>query len=239
MTALQKTFSNRHVVLPVVHVEGYEQARRNTLLARDAGADGVFFINHHTDWKELLSIFEQVKVEFPDFWMGVNCLGLYPEDVFDELECATREVHFLDIDVNGVWVDNAWIEENEEEQKIAKKIDTARCNFKGLYFGGVAFKYQRHVDDLIAAAKIAMKHMDVITTSGPGTGRAAELQKIATMKEAIGGFPLAIASGITPDNVVEYLPVADCFLVATGISRTFVDFDSSKMKQLIDVVRNF
>jgi hypothetical protein len=36
------------------------------------------------------------------------------------------------------------------------------------------------------------------------------------LKRALGDWPLAIASGITPENVGEYLPVADCFLVATG-----------------------
>jgi len=238
MNKLQTTFSNQHVILPVVHINDYKQARRNTEIALDAGADGVFFINHHIDWEGLFEVFERVKVEFPSFWMGINCLDLYPDEVFDEIESATRTIHHL-VDVNGVWVDSACIEESKKEQKIANDIDLVRCNYTGLYFGGVAFKYQHPIDDPVKAAKIAMKHMDVITTSGVGTGKAAEIKKIATMKEAIGNFPLAIASGITSDNITDYLPIADCFLVATGISKTFVDFAPEKVKQLVDVVRNW
>jgi predicted TIM-barrel enzyme len=78
--------------------------------------------------------------------------------------------------------------------------------------------------------------MDVVTTSGPGTGIAAARAKIVAMKEAVGGFPLAIASGITPDNVADYLDVADCFLVATGISRSFTELDPEKTRTLIERV---
>jgi predicted TIM-barrel enzyme len=79
--------------------------------------------------------------------------------------------------------------------------------------------------------------MDVVTTSGKGTGWAADIKKIQKMKQAMGDFPLAIASGVTPENVTTYLPVADCFLVATGISRNFYEFDLAKTRQLINVVR--
>jgi predicted TIM-barrel enzyme len=107
-----------------------------------------------------------------------------------------------------------------------------------MYFGGVAFKYQRHVEAVGHAARIASRYMDVVTTSGPGTGRAAEVEKIFTMKEALGDFTLAIASGITPENVTAYLPYADCFLVATGISHDFNNLDPARTKTLVDTVRD-
>nr|NIN71503.1 hypothetical protein [Gemmatimonadota bacterium]NIO31186.1 hypothetical protein [Gemmatimonadota bacterium] len=53
---------------------------------------------------------------------------------------------------------------------------------------------------------------------------------------AVGGFPLAIASGITPENVGDYLDVADCFLVATGISSSFTELDPVKVRSLIEQV---
>jgi hypothetical protein len=34
---------------------------------------------------------------------------------------------------------------------------------------------------------------------------------------ALGDLPLAIAGGIIPENVRDYLPISDCYLVATGI----------------------
>jgi predicted TIM-barrel enzyme len=52
-------------------------------------------------------------------------------------------------------------------------------------------------------------------------------------------LPLAIASGITPENVGDYLDVADCFLVATGISRSFTELEPSRVRRLIERVRDY
>src|SRR5262245_19066696 len=82
-------------------------------------------------------------------------------------------------------------------------------------------------------------YMDVVTTSGPGTGHAADTNKIWRMKLALGDTPLAIASGITPENVGNYLPHADSFLVATGISHSFTELDPSRVRALIERVRAF
>ena len=46
-----------------------------------------------------------------------------------------------------------------------------------MYFGGVAFKYQRRVNDTILATKIACQYMDVVTTSGIGIELAYKIQK--------------------------------------------------------------
>ncbi len=224
-------FRNRHVVLPVIHVASEEQALRNTAIASEAGADGVFLINHAIPWDSLLEIHRTVTKRFPDGWVGVNCLDLAPVQVFSHV--GPR--------VSGVWTDNALIEEGQSKQPQAEAVLKARAatGWDGLYFGGVAFKYQRDVTDLTGAATTARPFMDVVTTSGPGTGQAAHVEKIQTMKAALGAFPLAIASGITPGNVSDYLPYADCFLVATGISQNFEQLDVMKLVRLLSVVRAF
>ena len=53
----------------------------------------------------------------------------------------------------------------------------------------------------------------------------------------LGDHPLAIASGITPENVADYLPFADCFLVATGISTRIEELDAHRTRALIQAVR--
>ena len=231
MTGFRQIFAHRHVVLPVIHVESEEQALRNARIARAAEADGAFLINHSMDHQRLLAIHHRVFQHFPDWWIGVNCLYLDPEEVF----------RLVSDEVVGVWADDAAIDERSSEQPIAAEIAAAReCSgWAGLYFGGVAFKYQRPVEDLASAARIAMRYMDVVTTSGPGTGIAAEREKIVAMREATGDFPLAIASGITPDNVGDYLEVADCFLVATGISRSFSEIDAGRLHRLLARVREY
>ncbi len=228
-SSFRGVFGPGHVVLPVVHVASQDQALRNTGVAHKAGANGVFLINHGMGWRELLQIHEQVAAAFSDFWMGVNCLDLEPRETIRRVTPR----------VNGIWVDNAHIMESTNGQPGAEAVldERKRRGWAGLYFGGVAFKYQRHVEDLARAAWLAARFMDVVTTSGPGTGQAAEVDKIAEMKQALGDHPLAIASGITPENVADFLPHADCFLVATGISRTFHDLEPSRVGELMHAVR--
>ena len=227
----RQVFTNKHVVLPVLHVTSLAQARRNAQIAKDAGADGVFLINHAIGSDALLSIHAGVAELLPGWWIGVNCLDLDPETVFSRISSR----------VSGVWVDNAMIQEGQDEQPDAEAVLKAQAanGWTGLYFGGVAFKYQRHVNDLRTAAQTARRFMDVVTTSGPGTGKAAQVQKIRTMKAALGDFPLAIASGITPDNVQDYLPYSDCYLVATGIGSSFEDLDPALVKRLVETVRAY
>ena len=230
-TSYRRTFTLRHAVLPVIHVRDADQALRNAHIAASAGCDGVFLINHGISTQSLLEIEAEVSSQMTDLWTGVNLLGTAPEDVFGKLAPG----------VGGVWTDNARIRENQESQPDAESIRHSRNNsgWSGLYFGGVAFKYQRSVEDLGAAARIASEFMDVVTTSGPGTGMAADLKKIETMKRSLEDSPLAIASGITPSNVDQFLPFADCLLVATGISASWDELDPALVADLLARVRNY
>ena len=72
---------------------------------------------------------------------------------------------------------------------------------------------------------------------GPGTGQAAPVGKVRLMKQAVGDVPLALASGVTPENVTEYLPWIDCAIVATGISYSLEDLDPARVRDLVWVVR--
>lgn len=231
MDRFREVFKNRHVVLPVIHVEGPKQAISNTAVAKRTGADGVFLINHKISCRKLLDIYRYILSKFPDFWVGLNILGLDAFSAFDR-------IFKKGLWVNGLWTDDARIFEREDDQYEAERIKQLFLikRWKGLYFGGVAFKYKRHVDDLERAARIAARYMDVVTTSGSATGKPADVEKIRRMRKAIPGKPLAIASGITPDNVSDYLE-ADCFLVATGISRNFYTLDEAKTKRLIEIIR--
>lgn len=229
--AYRRIFPAQHSVLPVVHVTDEAQAARNVERARLAGADGCFLINHEISWRELLKVHAFVAGEHPDFWLGVNCLGLRPEHVFGEITES----------VKGVWTDNAEIHERDARQPLADMIRHRReeSGWQGLFFGGTAFKLQRPVKELKRAAEIAVAYMDVITTSGAGTGIAAARSKIAMLREGCPNHALAIASGITPENVTDYLDLADCFLVATGISASSSELDLERMRLLIERVHDY
>lgn len=230
MKKFREIFENKHVVLPVIHCVGVPQTKRNTQIAKDCGADGVFLINHNMFVETLFKILEITKID--GFWTGVNGLGCTPSDV---MAYAVKS----EVCPDGIWVDDAMIDGNSSTQeKASSVIETKeRLGYEGLYFGGVAFKYQRRVDDYASASIVAAEYMDVITTSGVGTGYNPDVSKIKTMKEASPDSILAIASGMTPDNIKDYLPFADCFLVATGVSKDFHELDPNKLKTFVENVR--
>ena len=210
------------VFLPVVHVCDESQALRNVGVACAAGADGVFLINHAVNYQRLLQVARRVSAAHADLFVGVNCLDLRPQDVFGRLPEGVR----------GVWSDNAGYLSGAPETPAA--VDAARreSRWDGVYFGGVAFKYQELRGSPEAAAQAAIASVDVLTTSGPATGQPPALEKIQRMRVAIGAHPLAVASGITPENVAPFLPLVDCFLVATGISRGFDELDADLTREL-------
>ena len=81
--------------------------------------------------------------------------------------------------------------------------------------------------------------MDVVTTSGIATGEEADLTKIKDFRAGIGERPLALASGITPDNARDYKDV-DAFMVATGINvpGNFYEIDPERLGKLMRITRN-
>lgn len=194
----------------MVHVEEAGQALLCVQIARDAGADGVFLISHVLPGDALIEIYAKAREEHPDWWIGLNLLGLWP----------TYAVEAAPAGVSGLWTDDAQIDESMLGQPIASEIfdGLKQRDGRAIYFGGVAFKYQREVLDFEAAAAKAVPLMDVVTTTGPGTGKPADVAKVRRMRRAMGNAPLALASGVTPQNVRRYMPYVDCFLVASSIT---------------------
>ena len=216
-------------IYPVIHILNEQQVIRNIEIANDANADGVFLINHNSSVDDLIRL--SMTAKGLTSWVGINCLG------YSALEAMKVVPPWVD----GLWADNAEINVDEERRRAAGQSQALKIreeqkqrSWLGTYFGGVAFKYQKSVDDVAKAAKVASEYMDVVTTSGPGTGKAANIDKIKKMWEAmLPGSRLAIASGITPENIELYLPYATDFLVATGISHDFYNLDSTKLHLLM------
>ena len=228
MDTYRSTFKNSHTLLAVIHATNYMQVARNARIAYEEGVDGIFLINHHIDCAQLLNFYEQLAGDMPDFWIGVNCLDL-----------GSKAIHHISKTCGGLWIDDAGYDEiatiptkSAHDFSIQRKMS----GWQGVYFGGVAFKYQKSVADVARAAECMVPFVVVITTSGEGTGHAPAVEKIRIMKDAVGDHPLAIASGVTPENVSNFLPYADCFLVATGISDSHTELNSNKVRQMVSAV---
>jgi predicted TIM-barrel enzyme len=228
------------VVTPVVHVLDSGQTARNVAAAVAAGAAGVFLINHDFPKEDLLPILRGVRARWPGLWLGVNFLAVTGRDAFPVLGRLEAE----DCAIDAYWADDARIDERADRQAEAAEIARIRAEsgWMGMYFGGVAFKKQRPVDPAHhrRSAGIALPFMDVVTTSGIATGHAADGAKIADFRAGLGDAPLALASGVTPENAARYGRAVDCFLVATGINRDgdFHNIDPARLEALLKVTRN-
>ena len=227
------------LVTPVIYVLDTDQALRNLDIAVAAGCPGVFLINHDFPMEPFLPILRQVRAARPETWLGVNFLAQPGDIAFPVLGNLARDGFRID----AYWADDACIDEFEKSQAIAERIAEARARsgWDGLYFGGVAFKKQRPVapEHHATAARLATGYMDVVTTSGIATGQEADLAKIEDFRAAIGAAPLALASGITPENAARYCPLVDYFLVATGINHAddFYNIDPDRLDALLAVTK--
>jgi hypothetical protein len=204
------------VVTPVIHVLDRAQALANIAHVARLGAAGVFLINHDFPADDFLPILRDVRSAAPDIWMGVNFLAQPGRVAFPILGRLARE----GCQIDAYWADDACMD-----------------------VGGVCFKKQRPVDPALNehSARIALPFLDVVTTSGVATGQAADMTKITDFRRGLGQSPLAIASGITPDNAAAYAANVDCFLVATGINRTgdFYNIDPARLSALLDLCRAY
>lgn len=227
------------VVLPVIHVLDTERTLRNIDVLIRAGAAGCFLINHDFAMAGLLPILRDVRVRHPGLWMGCNFLAVTGRDAFPVLGTLQAE----GCTVDAYWADDARIDETGQDPAEADQIAGTRAasGWTGLYFGGTAFKSQRSVDPSLyeEAARIAATRMDVVTTSGIATGQEADLMKIEDFRKGIGDTPMALASGITPENAKSYRDV-DAFLVATGINHpgNFYDIDPDRLGALMAITRD-
>ena len=234
MNRIAEVFQRPRAFLPVVHPVSREAALVAVDVAVASGADGVFLINQGLNAREVVALIGEVYRRHANLWVGLNLLGYSPADALAAALAANGRI-------DGIWSDNADIDEHATAQPRAQQFVDARRNWPGLYFGGVAFKYQREVAraDLGRAAAIASRYMDVVCTSGPGTGHAADPAKPRAMREGAPGAAIALASGVTTANIGEYLPYVDAYLVGTGIERELGVLDPAETKRLATAIHAF
>lgn len=204
------------IVLPVIHLQSEAQAVSMAEIAQDEGATGVFLIDHKegtaADPEVLAEATVEVITKFPELWVGVNCLGLR----------ALESLEYFGggLGVDGVWTDNALNWQGHRHLSINhQNVDEAGAALsrvdkgQAIHFGGLSMKGGGYiVEDWAATRFIAFSqgHVDVVTTSGPGTGipmdpaRAAQIKK-AMIKVESPTKPLAIASGVDASNIKNYV----------------------------------
>lgn len=225
----KKVFGDKKILLPVIHVTDYDQTAKNTKVCFDNGADGVWYINHNIDSLTMIEIIREIRKSFQKEWIGLNILDMNAPSVFN---LVTK----LDFRVDGVWCDNSYITESENNC-VADLVLTNMLDgkYSGLYFGSIAFKGQYKPNDLAKNVKMALKYVDVIVTSGEQTGIAPLIDKVENIHSNCENVPIAIASGININNVAFYKKYVTCFMVWTGIT----DSEGNHVPELVRDLVNF
>lgn len=220
-----------------LHAQSPEQILVEGGRISDAGADGVFVVNNgfYINYAVLFAAASQLKeLSPPWFFVGINPLDL------DTVE-AIQKMKFLGTILDGLWVDSGEIYETEVEAGVRADVLFALNTFKKTFFGSFAFKTdKKEVKDLVAVARVAAEFFDVPVTSGPATGVAADVEKIKTIKNAIPKKLFALASGITEENVHQFLPFVDYFIVGTSLQADPKDpyhYNKKKIERLVQIIK--
>lgn len=220
-------------LLPVIHLRDLHQAREQVDVALENGADGVWLIHHAAAYDVTGTIAEQVRARYADLWMGVNFLDLFAIEAMDVASSSASPRY------DGLWTDSPGITDDGPKKWAHRTWGLKQGRrWPGEYFGSIAFKVGPDIRYPGRAAAAARSLMDVVVTSGPATGIAADLEKVREMRQALGDHRLAVASGITPANVASYLPYVDDYMVATGISRDFHTLEPGKVRALADAIHD-
>ncbi|MFT4127074.1 MAG: BtpA/SgcQ family protein [Gordonia sp. (in: high G+C Gram-positive bacteria)] len=208
-------------IYPVVHINSTERAVAESLAALELGADGIYLIDHHnhdpgTTWQ----VFSEVDRRRPAAHIGVNLLGFSTVEVIRQI---------LDAHVSGalsripdsVWLDD--IRHHGATDPDAALVFARQAAPSLRIVGGIAFKYTpTYTDDADQArAEVAALEnaVDVVTTSGSGTGSAPPVSKMRAIRAATVK-PIAVASGISIDNITDYAGLVDEILVASSVETT-------------------
>ena len=228
----------------VVHCVNEAMARKAVDVAFIAGADGVFLINQGgMAWLDVLRLAHELgREDGPLSWMndderriGVNILGASGQ----QLQRFMRDRS----EISMCWADNATAFEGVELPGVE-------------LFGGVAFKYQDPVPAKMWAPRLMYAKIlgvQVATTSGLGTGMPADVTKVRRMVEIVRELNtlgyllawegptqrLALASGVSLQNVADYLPHVDDFIVGSSIESSLGVLEPAKVQELGRRIREY
>jgi len=226
--------STKGIILPVLSCYSESQFKKNIIKLYDyfvtKKINGIWILPTDSDIKTVTNVFLWTKKIYPDFWIGINLIGMHIPKVLNYLS---------DIKPDGIWIDNSHLTD-QEKQNIPEIIldQFKKLKFKGLYFGGVLFKYTSVNGDPLKIIKKTNKYMDVLTTSGEKTGVEIEQDKIKFIhKNTHKNILIANASGITPENVHKIKKLCSIFIVRTSIVDKKNNIDLKKLNKLIKSIK--
>ncbi len=209
-------------IIPVIHHIDSNTTLEQAKLISEHNCFGLFLISMTGENEDLPMLAKTIKGRYPHIKTGINLLG----------NTALESVKIsLDFNLDMTWSDEP-ILHGDKISPEAINISELIKNSNHLFFNSVAFKYQK-IDPKPEVSTLNSYNLGFIpTTSGEATGKAANLDKISMMAEGLQVKKMGLASGLTPENIKEYVPYIEYGLVSTGISKNFHEIDPS----LLDLI---
>lgn len=207
----------------VVHARDAERGVFDAGVALGAGARALALIDQYCSIEEVQGVAAAVRRRLPhkeSVQITVNHLRGTPPLWLEGLSCDS-------------WVDG-----------ISVQTDAVRPAGEYTTFGGLAFKHQhdpqevveRHLRDYAASPHPNF----VVTTSGSRTGEPPTTQKIDWFRSLMPeDARLAIASGMTVDNLPVFLPLATDFFVGTALEDHNLRVDPDKVRKMVDLIHTY
>lgn len=242
---MTRQLSDSKQLLPVIHLTQHiPLLAHNIECAIEAGCEGAFIIDHNTydrqGWERQCRAVEAMRDKYKSFWIGANFLGA---EAWQALLTVGRKLG-RDERIDGLWLDNAYADHAQK----AYDFGMLRPIFTDApVYGSVAFKYQKNILSIGNQVDNIFDVVDVITTSGSSTGKAPDLAKMQFLQNfRTPHKKIAIASGISIENIDTFLPYADHFLVYSSIATSRKNpndlteeppLDVEKMKALNRAIR--
>ena len=187
--------------ISIVHASDEAEALRRVDSARSGPADGVFLVNRGIGHQKLLRIAARAASMHPDFFIGVKCRDLRPQDVFCRLPQG----------VLGVWSD-------QPEAQDANQVGNALHQFRhtggweGLYFAQCPLEPSVAPPRSFRTSPPPRPYRDVFVVGDPAATEPPSPEAVRRLRGTLGEHPLALCTDSSRSTDERFRRDIDCFL---------------------------
>lgn len=227
---LKGTFEKEKVLLPVISIVSEDQTTNDVAIAYKSGADGVIIADTFGANPLFLNrIYTSIKRIFDDYWIGLNYLS---QNITEAIEHTPDELQ-------GLYVHNLFTHHqarggafHESNRKNMRDIQL----WNGLYFGAIELKGKLETKEVKEIARLTIPNIDVLVVNSGNEHEPPLIENIKALKNELGCHSLSISSGINEENIQQFLPFVDCFIVDSSIKKDNGELDRRKVEQLEKIV---
>lgn len=232
-------FAVEKPILGMLHLKGesdgdvFERAKREIDKLREGGVDAVVVENYYGTPDQVAAVLAYLQSANAGVVYGVNLLD---DDQKGFAYAAQYGASFLQLDSVAGHVPP------DDDQRFADTLAGWRASTDAVLLGGVRFKYQpvlsgrSQEEDL----HLGMQRCDAIVVTGEGTGKETPLSKIRAFRDTIGGFPLIVGAGTTPESCASQLAIADGAIVGSYFKQDHVaegELDPTNIRVFMEAVK--